>query len=90
MVATNHRIIERILGGKQRRMTPELARETLRWQLSERDRRRAALLLEKNAANDATQAERGEMFTLVALGSLLDVLHARARIILQKQQARAA
>jgi hypothetical protein len=88
MVAASHRIIESVLGGKHRRLTPELARETLRWKFSERDRQRASLLLEKNSANDATPDERSELFALVALGSLLDVLHARAKVVLEKQKSR--
>ncbi len=83
MVANNSPIVKRILGRKSRRLTPEFAKEALRWRFSEKDRERASALLEKNNANELTRAETNELYTLVALGDLLDILHAQARLTLK-------
>jgi hypothetical protein len=90
-VATNSRNIVAHVLGSRGKMAPTLAEEVLTWQFSAAEKKRVARLLDKNNRGTISQSEMGELDTLVTLGDILDVLHAKARLALRlRQRDRAA
>ena len=90
MVANNQRVFTRILGGRSKKLSPAFADEVLEWQFSDSDRERVAELLDKNNANSLSRKEMEELDTLIVLGNLLDILHAKARLALKSKRSQRA
>lgn len=90
MVANNQRVFSRVLGGRSKKLAPAIADEVLTWQFSNADRERVADLLDRNNANALSRKEMEELDTLVVLGTLLDILHAKARLALNSKRPQQA
>ena len=90
MVANNRGVVTRMLGSRSRKLSPALAEEVLAWQFNQAEKKRVAQLLDKNNRGTISRAEMDELETLVALGGLLDVLHAKARLSLKSRRPQRA
>jgi len=86
MVANSQNIVGRVLRLQRKRMQTDVAREVMRWQFTDADKRHVARLLEKNSEGNITPHELHELHAFVALGELLDVLHGEAELSLQKKR----
>ncbi len=88
MSATNDlAVLKRFLGLDREEITPDFAREVLRWAASEEDRARMHELLAKNQHDELSDAEREELDTFVRVSRFLDQLRSKARLVLKKSEA---
>src|SRR4051812_15019217 len=72
-------ILKRFLGLDENGLSPEFAREILRWEPSEADRSRMHELLVKNQGDDLTTEEREELDSFIRVSRFLDQLRSKAR-----------
>ena len=86
MVAHVNEIVSRVVHPEAGDLPAVAAHKFLSWQFSDKDRKRVAELLEKKQLNETTlsQAEANELDTYVVLGDVLNILHAQARLSLQR------
>jgi hypothetical protein len=77
-------VLKRFLNLDENGLSPEFAREVLRWQPSEADRARMHDLLVKNQGNDLTTEERGELDSFIRVSRFLDQLRSKARLALKR------
>jgi hypothetical protein len=69
-------------------MTPEIARHVLRLGFSDQDRARMHELAVKNQESTLSPAERDELDSYVKVGDLLALLQSKARILLNRPDAK--
>jgi len=81
--------IQRSLSRSFRVVTPEAARSILRMKLSKADRDRAHELALKAQTGAMSAGERSELEFYLKLGSLLTLMHSKARIALRQPAPRA-
>jgi hypothetical protein len=73
-------ILERVIKPETADLTPEEARAVLRWHFEEPDRKRMSELVLAANARDLTDAEQAELEEYRRVGTLLDLMHAKARL----------
>ncbi len=83
MVSNVANIMTRVVKPEGADLPREMAQKVLTWQFVEQDLQRVSELLEKNNVGTITTEEHSELETLVVLGDLLNILHAKARLSLQ-------
>jgi hypothetical protein len=86
MVANAQDVVSRVLGLPRKKMTADVAREIMQWRFNDADKRRVARLLEKNREGTIAPHELNDLHTLVALGEVVDLLHAEAELTLRKKR----
>lgn len=72
-------VIQRAIDLDNRSLTPELAREFLRWQISDDDSRRMDELTEKSRTDGLASEEMEEFKEFCVAVDLLSILHVYAR-----------
>jgi len=75
-------IISRMVGA-QGHFSPEVAKTLLSWQFTQDERHHVTDLLDRSHLNVLSSEEQRELDRYLALGDLLDALHAKARKVLQ-------
>jgi hypothetical protein len=77
-------ILTRVIQPEQGDLSPAAARSLLKFHFPAEDRERMHDLAVKNQADKLTAAERQELDGYLRIGSLLDLLGAKARLSLMK------
>ena len=67
-------------------LSADVARSVLRWKFGRRSTSRINKLAERNQSGTISTAEREELERFLRIGSLLDLLHAKARLSLQSSE----
>ncbi len=77
-------ILEDLVGSDQARLNSEAARSFLKLRFTKETRKQIGQLLRKNNRGTIMAAERVALEKYLRVGQFLDLLHAKARISLQK------
>lgn len=80
-------VLKRFLNLDQNGLSPEFAREVLRWEANEADRERMHELLVKNQGDRLTAEEREELDSFIRVSRFLDQLRSKARLALKRIEA---
>jgi hypothetical protein len=81
---TEAAILARVIEADETEITPDVARYLLSLQLPDADRDRVDELSGKARSGSLTDAEEAELDSYLRIGSLLGVMHSRARRLLRK------
>lgn len=81
---TEDDLLQRIVSADGPRMSPDAARSLLRLKFPAKDTARIRQLLRKNNAGTIDADERLVLEKYLRVGQFLDLLHARARVVLAK------
>jgi hypothetical protein len=82
-------ILAEVVGPTSADLSPETARSFLRFRFSDATVRRIQRLLQKNNRGTITARERALLEKYVRVGQFLDLLHAKAKLSLQRARDRA-
>ena len=88
MVANNKDIVGEILRFKGGKMTPQVARQVLKLEVSPAVQRRVTALLEKNQEGSITPAEHDWLQSCIMMGDVVDLLKTEAQLALLKKRKR--
>jgi hypothetical protein len=80
-------ILNQVVGPKKADLSPEAARSFLGFRFDSVTTRRIRQLLQKNNRGTISAAERLTLEKYLRVGQLLDLLHAKAKLSLQKNGA---
>ncbi len=83
-------ILARVLGNEDGILPAGMARYILRRGFSKRDKARLHDLANRNQSDTLSAAEQAELFAFVKAGTLLSILKAKARRVLQARARRRA
>ncbi len=83
--STESDIFERIIAAKRGTLTPAAARSLLELEFPSRESARIRTLLRKNNAGTIAPSERLALENYLRVGQFLDLLHAKARLLLSKR-----
>ena len=83
---TEAAILARVIHPERDDLPSDLARALLRVHFDPEDLERIHELVTKNQDDDLTPAERSELESYLRLSSFLDLMHAKARLSLQRQR----
>jgi hypothetical protein len=67
-------------------LTPEVAATVLQWRMSTRLSKRMSQLAKKNAIGKLTTAEQHELDRFLRVGSMINLMQAKARLSLKHQK----
>jgi hypothetical protein len=82
VVSSGTAILNRVLEARTPNFTPDAARVILKLQFGQVDLDRMNVLAEKNRQGVLTEAEWHELQNYLLVGHLLDLLHAKARVVI--------
>jgi hypothetical protein len=77
-------ILDELVGGDQPDLNPETARSFLKLRFTKATKKQIGQLLRKNNRGTIMAAERVVLEKYLRVGQFLDLLHAKARISLQR------
>jgi hypothetical protein len=84
---TEAEILQEVIGADQGDLTPEVAQSVLRWKFTDRAVTRINDLAARNNQGTTTDAEREELAKYLRVGSLVNIIQAKARVSLKRSQA---
>ncbi len=76
-------ILTEILGADEGDLTPSVARAVMKWKFSARTSRRITKLSQKNQQGSITARDRETLERYLRVGSLINLLQAKARLSLK-------
>ena len=79
---TESEILSEVLAAQHGDLSPDVAKSLLRWKFSARTRTRITRLAERNQHGTITATERETLERYVRVGSLLNLVQAKARLSL--------
>jgi hypothetical protein len=80
MTNTEAAILERVIQSGQRKLSPEVAKELLRFDFSESDHTRMAELSEKAQQGSLSELERDELDGYINVSHFIALIQSKARI----------
>lgn len=80
---TDSDILGDVIAAEEGDLTPEAARSILRWKFSKKATARMTRLASRNAKGTISEAELKELERYLRIGSLLNLLQAKARLSLR-------
>lgn len=80
---TESEILSDVIAADQGDLTPDVARSLLRWKFTERALAHMNELADRNGKGIATAAERQDLDKYLRVGSLINILQAKARLSLK-------
>ena len=80
---TESEILSEVLSAQDGDLSPDVAKSVLRWKFSARMRRRITQLAERNQRGTITATERETLERYVRVGSLLNLVQAKAHLSLK-------
>jgi hypothetical protein len=83
---TEAEILEEVVAPQEARLSPEAAQAFLALKFGRATSHRIRQLLSKNNRGTITAEERIDLEKYLRVGQLLDLLHAKARLALQKRE----
>jgi hypothetical protein len=78
-------ILARVIDPQQSGLSSEVAQSMLKWEFEDADRRRMAELAEKAREGTLSQEEETEIDGFIRVGNLISLIHAQAKLSLQRQ-----
>lgn len=84
---TEAEILQEVIGADQGDLTPEVAQSVLRWKFTDRATTRINDLAVRNNQGTITETEREELAKYLRVGSLVNVVQAKARVSLKRSQS---
>jgi hypothetical protein len=81
---TEAQILQDVIGADPGSLTPEVAQSLLRWRFSDRTVARINDLSARNNQGTLSEGERDELDKYLRVGSLVNIVQARARVSLSK------
>ena len=81
-IITESEILSEVLAAQNGDLSPDVAKSLLRWKFSVRTRTRITRLAERNQSGTITAMERETLERYVRVGSLLNLVQAKARLSL--------
>jgi len=88
MDTTSTGILKRVLRLNLKTMSPSTAREILTWKFHRDAKRHLSKLLEMNREGTISTTDREELRALVLFGELVNLLQAKAELILKKAKTK--
>ena len=76
-------ILAEVLGADESDLTPAVARTVMKWKFSARTSRRITELAQKNQQGSITARDRETLESYLRVGSLINLLQAKARLSLK-------
>ncbi len=80
-------MLRRLLRIDETGLSPEFAREVLKWEPSPADQARLHELSAQNQEGELTPAEQAELASYLRAGRFLDLLRSKARLALRRTEA---
>ena len=80
---TESDILSDVIASKRGDLNPEVAKSVLKWKFTARAVRRMNHLAERNRKGTITDAEREQLQRYLRVGSLINLIQAKARLSLQ-------
>lgn len=88
ILATEFDILADVISPDSELLDPDAARALLKWKFSPKSVARMNWLAERNASGTITAAERDELERFIRVGSLVDLIQAKARFTLSQVEAK--
>lgn len=82
-IITESEILADVMAADRGDLTPEAARSVLKWEFSKRTASRIDALAERNRLGTITVRERQDLEKYLRVGSLVNILQAKARLSLK-------
>jgi hypothetical protein len=86
-IITESEILADVMAANRGDLTPEAARSVLNWKFSRRTNSRIDKLAERNRQGAITARERQELERYLRVGSLINILQAKARLSLKSSES---
>jgi hypothetical protein len=80
-------ILQEVIGVDEGGLTPEVARSVLRWKFTDRAVTRMNDLAARNNQGTITDVERDELAKYLRVGSLINLIQAKARVSLKEPKS---
>jgi hypothetical protein len=78
-------ILARVIDPQKTGLPAEVAHSMLQWEFNSEDRHKMAELAEKARSGELSDCEQSEIDGFIRVGNLLSLVHAQAKLALQRQ-----